>query len=412
MGRARRTGRVGRAEYLMSLFSPGGSFSAIGYTQAEVLPVIQVVSVTGIWGVGFLLTALPALAATVLTTRTAWLRLLPVAAVLTVGVAGYGVLRLANAPDGPGTTVALADVRQSEDSLPIASAEAQQVLAAYLDEAAEAGAAGATVLVLPEKVFKVTEPELADLGRRIGDVAAADRITIVVGLTLRDRSGVHNIAMAYGGAARCGTTNSTWSPGGRTTSPPETGSPGCPARAQVWRSARTSTTPIRRGPTPGRKRPRCWSPHSTSTGTAGCTAGSRWRAAWRTACPWYGLPGAAGWSPRTPAAGSSPTRSPARQRPPRRCRCRRVGSHAVRPVRRLVRLAVPAAGRGGAPATADAPLTAAGRAGAVRLGWRTWLRERPHRGRRDGRSSSRCRSPGCGWPGTAPHAGCPATAPT
>ncbi|GAA1408323.1 nitrilase-related carbon-nitrogen hydrolase [Catellatospora coxensis] len=188
------------AEYLMSLFSPGGSFSAIGYTQAEVLPVIQVVSVTGIWGVGFLLTALPALAATVLTTRTAWLRLLPVAAVLTVGVAGYGVLRLANAPDGPGTTVALADVRQSEDSLPIASAEAQQVLAAYLDEAAEAGAAGATVLVLPEKVFKVTEPELADLGRRIGDVAAADRITIVVGLTLRDRSGVHNIAMAYGGA--------------------------------------------------------------------------------------------------------------------------------------------------------------------------------------------------------------------
>lgn len=187
------------AEYLMSLFSPGGSFSAIGYTQAEVLPVLQVVSVTGIWGVGFLLMALPALAATVLTTRTAWLRLLAAAAVLSVGVVGYGVLRLANAPDGPSTTVALADVRQSEDSLPIASAEAQQVLRTYLDQAAEAAAAGATVLVLPEKVFKVTEPELADLGRRVGDAAAVNRITIVVGLTLRDQAGVHNIAMAYGG---------------------------------------------------------------------------------------------------------------------------------------------------------------------------------------------------------------------
>ncbi|MEU7826953.1 nitrilase-related carbon-nitrogen hydrolase [Catellatospora sp. NPDC049133] len=186
------------AEYLMSLFSPGGSFSAIGYTQAEVLPVIQVVSVTGIWGVGFLLMSLPAIAAAVAAERTAWLRLLSTAAVLIVGVTGYGVLRLAGAPDGPSTTVALADVRQSEDSLPIASAEAQQVLKDYLDRAAEAGAAGATVLVLPEKVFKVTEPELADLGRRIGDVAAAYRITIVVGLTLRDPAGVHNIAMAYG----------------------------------------------------------------------------------------------------------------------------------------------------------------------------------------------------------------------
>ncbi|GAA2359770.1 apolipoprotein N-acyltransferase [Catellatospora methionotrophica] len=184
------------AEYLVSLFSPGGSFSAIGYTQAELLPVIQISSLTGIWGVGFLLLALPALAATALADRAAWIRLLATAAVLAGGTAGYGLLRLQDPPTGPSTTVALADVRQSEDSLPIATPEAQRVLASYLDQAATAGAA---VLVLPEKVFKVTEPELADLGARISAVAVRSRITIVIGLTLKDRAGVHNIAMAYDG---------------------------------------------------------------------------------------------------------------------------------------------------------------------------------------------------------------------
>ncbi|GAB4055914.1 nitrilase-related carbon-nitrogen hydrolase [Catellatospora paridis] len=189
------------AEYLVSLFSPGGSFAAVGYTQAEVLPVVQVVSLTGIWGVGFLLMALPALAAAGLADRTAWRQLLAAAAVLAVGTAGYGLLRLQGSPTGPGTTVALVDVWQSEDSLPVTSPEARQVLAGYLDQASRAASAGATVLVLPEKVFKVTEPELADLGRSISAVAAGSRITIVVGLTLRDQAGAHNIAMAYDGAS-------------------------------------------------------------------------------------------------------------------------------------------------------------------------------------------------------------------
>ncbi|WP_144119301.1 nitrilase-related carbon-nitrogen hydrolase [Catellatospora sichuanensis] len=189
------------AEYLVSLFSPGGSFSAIGYTQAEMLPVIQVVSVTGIWGVGFLLMALPAMVATVSADRAAWPRLLSVAAVLAVGTAGYGLLRLQSPPVGPSTMVALADVRQSEDSLPLGSAEARQVLESYLDQASKAGSAGATVLVLPEKVFKVTEPELAELGNRFSSVAAHSRITIVVGLTLKDQAGAHNIAMSYGGGS-------------------------------------------------------------------------------------------------------------------------------------------------------------------------------------------------------------------
>jgi len=65
-------------------------------------------------------------------------------------------------------------------------------------------AAGATVVVLPEKVFKVTAAELDDLGRRLTAVAAENRVTIIVGATLKDATGVHNVAMAYaaGGSVR------------------------------------------------------------------------------------------------------------------------------------------------------------------------------------------------------------------
>jgi apolipoprotein N-acyltransferase len=182
-------------EYLVSLFSPGGSFSSIGYTQAEVPPVIQLVSVTGVWGVSFLLIAVPAIAAAMVSQRRAWRPLLPAAAVLVLAVGGYALWR--SPPAGPVTTVALVDVRQTQDSLPMASPEAGRVLEAYLDQVPVVAGAGADVVVLPEKVFKVSAAELEELGRQMNSAAAKSRITIVVGLTLKDAAGVHNIAMAY-----------------------------------------------------------------------------------------------------------------------------------------------------------------------------------------------------------------------
>ena len=186
-------------EYLVSLFSPGGSFGSIGYTQSQVLPVIQVASVTGVSGVSFLLMTVPALAAALLIRRTAWPRLLATATVLAVATLGWGVWQLQTSASGTAVTAALIDVRQSEDSLPIASPEAQKVLNAYLAAVPAVAASGATIAVLPEKVFKVDAAELDGLGRQLTAVAAQNRITIVVGVTLKDAIGVHNVAMAYTG---------------------------------------------------------------------------------------------------------------------------------------------------------------------------------------------------------------------
>jgi apolipoprotein N-acyltransferase len=189
------------SEYLMSLVSPGGAFPSIAYTQVDTLPVIQLASATGVWGVSFVLTAVPAAlgvlcAPTVV--RAAWPQLVATVSVLAAVTLGYGFWQLRTTESGPSTTIALIDVRQSEDSLPLGSAEGGAVLNAYLQQLPTLAASGATIAVLPEKVFKVTGTEIADLGHRLTAAAADNRMTIVIGLTLKDDAGVHNVAMAYG----------------------------------------------------------------------------------------------------------------------------------------------------------------------------------------------------------------------
>jgi len=186
-------------EYLLSLVSPGGAFSSLGYTQAGVLPVIQLASATGVWGVGFALLAVPGAIAAILTARRRWPPV-AVGVALVVGMLGYGAWRLHRADDAPTATIALINVSRSVDSLDPTSAEGTSVLDAYLEQLPAVAAAGATVAVLPEKVFRVTGSQLAELGQRLIAVARQTGLIVVIGLTLVDDAGVHNVAMAYSSA--------------------------------------------------------------------------------------------------------------------------------------------------------------------------------------------------------------------
>ncbi len=188
------------SEYLISLISPGGAFPGLAYTQADTLPVIQLASATGVWGVSFLLMALPAALGVLCVptmVRAAWPQLFAVVSVVAAVTLGYGFWQLRATESGPSITMALLDVRQSEDSLPLGSPEGSAVLNAYLQQLPALAASGATIVVLPEKVFKVTTTEMVDLERRLTAAAAGNRMTIVIGLTLKDEAGVHNAAMAY-----------------------------------------------------------------------------------------------------------------------------------------------------------------------------------------------------------------------
>ncbi|GAA0716157.1 nitrilase [Dactylosporangium roseum] len=187
-------------EYFMSLVSPGGAFPGLAYTQADTLPVIQLASATGVWGVSFVLMATPAALAVLCVptvARAAWPKVVALVAVLSAVTLGYGFWHLHTIESAPSVTIALLDVRQSEDSLPLRSPEGRTVLDTYLEQLPALASSGATIAVLPEKVFKVTSTDIVDLGDRLTVAAAVNRTTIVIGLTFEDDTGVHNVAMAY-----------------------------------------------------------------------------------------------------------------------------------------------------------------------------------------------------------------------
>lgn len=187
-------------EYLLSLVSPGGAFTSLASTQAQVLPVIQLASATGVWGVSFVLLAVPACLGALCSpsaSRTALLRTGAVLGMIAVLTVGYGSWQLRQPTTGAPVTVALVDVRQPVDSIPLADQQGAELLDAYLAALPAIAAAGASIAVLPEKVLKITEAELATLSTTMSRTAAANHLTVVIGLTLKDSSGVHNIAMAY-----------------------------------------------------------------------------------------------------------------------------------------------------------------------------------------------------------------------
>lgn len=184
------------AEYLVSLVSPAGAFTSIGYTQADVPVVPQIASLTGVWGISALLIAAPAAAVAVAAGPRRVTTVVTAVLLLSLTVA-YGGWRLSRPAEGPTIGVALVDVPQTVDGLAWASPEADQVLARYLAQLPAAARDGASVVVLPEKVFRVDPTELTTLGQTLTAAAAPYRLTVVIGLTLRDATGAHNIAMAY-----------------------------------------------------------------------------------------------------------------------------------------------------------------------------------------------------------------------
>ena len=92
--------------------------------------------------------------------------------------------------------MALVALAQSEDGLPWGSPEASQLLANYRNELGYLPQN--SVVVLPEKVFRVTPDQTDELHAELRDVIEARDLTVLIGLTWRDGSRTYNVAVAYG----------------------------------------------------------------------------------------------------------------------------------------------------------------------------------------------------------------------
>ncbi|MEU8289198.1 nitrilase-related carbon-nitrogen hydrolase [Micromonospora sp. NPDC048905] len=187
-------------EYAASHLFPHGAWWSLAYTQADVRPVIQVTALTGVWGVTYLLLAVPIALAALLggarptrggrrdSPRPALACLLA----LLVGVGTWSAWSLHRSPERAAPlAVGLVALRQPEDGLPIDEPVGRDLLARYGARVAGLVDRGARVVVLPEKVFAVTDttlPLLVDALRQTG-------AQVVVGAVLRRAGTASNVAL-------------------------------------------------------------------------------------------------------------------------------------------------------------------------------------------------------------------------
>jgi apolipoprotein N-acyltransferase len=174
-------------EYLRNVTSPHGTAGSLAYSQLNFLPFLQFASVTGPWGMTFMVMLFPAAVAIAIYLRgrssTQALRILAASSGLVALVLVYGTIRLA--PPAPQDRVKVGLVA-SDLSGNVDVAEegpaTTRLMQAYEEHAALLAAQGAEVIVLPEKLGVIVDPDTEKTDALLQDLANRAGADIVVGL--------------------------------------------------------------------------------------------------------------------------------------------------------------------------------------------------------------------------------------
>jgi apolipoprotein N-acyltransferase len=187
-------------EYLNATASPHSTFGNLAYTQMNCLPVIQIASVTGIWGISFIVFLFAGTTAALLSGagKPGKRRGLAVAVAAVVCAAFvFGEWRLQSAPSAQPVGVTLL-AKDMPISIYLGSEE--QTLALFRDYADEVGRvtpAGTQIVVLPEKIGRVSESALPQVDALFSSTATATHAAIVLGLVRRMSSATFNSSRFY-----------------------------------------------------------------------------------------------------------------------------------------------------------------------------------------------------------------------
>jgi len=187
-------------EYLTEVTSPHSTFGNLGYSQMNCLPLIQITSITGIWSLSFIVFLFAATCGALLSGgglrshRT-------IVALTTGGIAClillFGVWRLRSAPGGEPVSISLLakDVPMSVYVGP--EEQGLAVLREYADAIRHVTSPGTQVIVLPEKIARVTESALPQVDAMFSDAATAVHSAIVLGVVRKGNGGGFNSARYY-----------------------------------------------------------------------------------------------------------------------------------------------------------------------------------------------------------------------
>ncbi|HEY4281593.1 MAG TPA: nitrilase-related carbon-nitrogen hydrolase [Chthoniobacterales bacterium] len=187
-------------EYLNAISSPHSTSGNLAYSQMDCLPLIQVASITGIWGISFIVFLFAGAVSALLTgtgERSQRRAVMIMTAAVICAVFAFGAWRLRENPPGQTVTATLV-ARDVPISVYLGPEEkAIQLLHDYADEVRRLTPAGTQVVVLPEKIGRISQEKLPELDALFSSAAAATNASIVVGLVQRSANVALNSARLY-----------------------------------------------------------------------------------------------------------------------------------------------------------------------------------------------------------------------
>jgi apolipoprotein N-acyltransferase len=189
-------------EFMRNLLWPHGSAGCLAYSQLNFLPFLQVASLTGPWGMGFVLLLFPAGLALGIhlwgEARGSAVRVLGATVGLVAAVLIFGAARLAVGQPGPEVKVGLvaSDVGANA-GVAAPGAHAARLFGVYAQQAGELIARGAQVVVMPENMGVVVDPDVGKVDAILQGVADRTGAMLVVGVNHRSGAVRHNEARVY-----------------------------------------------------------------------------------------------------------------------------------------------------------------------------------------------------------------------
>lgn len=190
------------SEYVRSLVWPHGSAGCIAYSQLNFLPFLQLASVAGPWGMGFVLMLFASGLAIGIHLWGASRRQAAWIAGATFGIVAavlvFGAVRLSISQPGPRVKVGLvASGTPGNLSMAKPGAATEELLKEYAQQARGLTARGATVVVMPEKLGVVVDPEVAPPDAVFQAVADETGAVLVAGMVHVEGRRRYNEARIY-----------------------------------------------------------------------------------------------------------------------------------------------------------------------------------------------------------------------
>jgi apolipoprotein N-acyltransferase len=188
-------------EFLVAQLSPEGTWGSLAYSQTAYLSLMQNVSISGIYGIVFLVCLFSSSIAYFLNQRD-WNRAMMARAsilILCILIAsGWGTFRIKTLHNEDVVRVGLT---AANDTVPFEESQdsAKNILfiKEYVGHVALLANQGAQIVVLPEKLVRVTTTDQQEMEAIFSKSAADNEVYLEVSVKLELEDGVHNKAWIY-----------------------------------------------------------------------------------------------------------------------------------------------------------------------------------------------------------------------